>query len=94
MRRFNRSMVLYKCLSMFQPDEIYEATDVARWLGVMEKHRLMRYYLNRLAREGYLIRLEWGHRTLFGLKVLESFLSCLDFVKRDERGVFVIKKRW
>ena len=86
-RQLNRWIVLYVCLTKFTPDMLYEATDVAQWLGMPDQHRLMRYYLNRLTREGWLVRIVWGKRTFFGLRLLERLKSVADdFILTWEGG--------
>ena len=92
-KRFNRWVVLYVCLSRFDLDLLYEATDVAEWLGIPEKHRLVRYYLNRLMREGHLVRVDWGHRMFFGRRELLDVLKSLDDIFEPiSGGWFRIKK--
>jgi len=63
-------VILYLIEENFESDMLYEATDVAQWLGQPHQHRLMRYYLNRFVRESRIVRLKWDRRYFFGRKEL------------------------
>jgi len=90
--RLNRWIILYLCLSRFENDQLYEATDLAQWLGIPEKHRLMRYYLNRLVREGYLVRVIWGHRMFYGRSELWWFLRSIDLFEWEGGMRFRVRR--
>lgn len=94
-QRFNKWIVQYVVETKFEPIELYEATDVANWLGVPLKHRLMRYYLNRLTREGVLVKIVWGHRTFYGLRSIAYVFEMFDeMFERYTAGVYKVRKRW
>lgn len=94
-RQLNKWIVRYVVETKFDPTELYEATDIADWFGVPEKHRLMRYYLNRLTIEGALVKVIWRHRTFYGLRKIAYVFEVFDeLFERYTAGVYKVRKRW
>lgn len=85
--RLSWRTVYYKCMEMFEHDQLYEATDVAQWLNIPQKHRLMRYYLNRLAKDNLLVKIVWRHRMFFGRPELAYVFHTLDDIFVWEGGL-------
>lgn len=88
--------IYYVILEKFesQYDVLIEATDVARWLGVPEKHRLMRYYLNKLMRMGLIVRIKWKKKNFnyYGPKELVPFLRDVEMFEWEGGTRFVIRR--
>ncbi len=88
--------VLYVCLEKFEMGKLYSALDVARWLNMPKKHRLLRYYLNALARKGHLLRVvihtKYGKRVYYCLPEMETYLRSMGFEYVGGVG-YVMKRR-
>ncbi|MHA1291011.1 MAG: hypothetical protein ACTSPB_26825 [Candidatus Thorarchaeota archaeon] len=77
--------------SHFDMYSLYDAVEVAEAVGYPGKHRLIRYYLNRMTREGLLIKVVWKHRRriFYGLKSLEYvFRTFPELFKRTATNTY------